>query len=84
MEIAKNANYHDQFAVPLSVPEIGIVGHVPREFSCVVRHFLSPVDQEVLCSSMDIFLVHWPEIDYGEFVLFWVAFLMLPLRVQPC
>ena len=37
--IAEDGNRHDRFAVALSVPEIGVVGHVPREFSCVVRHF---------------------------------------------
>ena len=31
---------HDQFAEALSTHVIGMVGHVPREFSRVVQHFL--------------------------------------------
>ena len=29
-----------RFAVALSAPGVGVIGHVPREFSRVVRHFL--------------------------------------------
>ena len=34
-------NTHDRFAVALSAPGVGVIGHVPREFSRVVRHFCS-------------------------------------------
>ena len=38
--ITKDSNTHARFAVALSAPEVGLIGHVPREFSRVVRHFL--------------------------------------------
>ena len=33
-------NPHDRFAVALSVPELGVVGHVPREISCTICRFM--------------------------------------------
>ena len=38
--ITEDSNTHDRFAVALSAPGVGVIGHVPREFSRVVRHFL--------------------------------------------
>ena len=37
--ITEDSNTHDRFAVALSAPGVGVIGHVPREFSRVVRHF---------------------------------------------
>ena len=38
--ITEDSNTHDRFAVALSAPGVGVIGHVPRKFSRVVRHFL--------------------------------------------
>ena len=38
--ITEDSNTHDRFAVALSAPGVGVIGHVPREFSRVVRYFL--------------------------------------------
>ena len=38
--ITEDSNTHDRIAVALSAPGVGVIGHVPREFSRVVRHFL--------------------------------------------
>ena len=38
--ITEDSNTHDRFTVALSAPGVGVIGHVPREFSRVVRHFL--------------------------------------------
>ena len=40
MPATEDSNTHDRFAVALSAPGVGVIGHVPRVFSRVVRHFL--------------------------------------------
>lgn len=39
--IIEDGNAHDRFAVALSVPGVGVVGHVPHEFARLVRYFLN-------------------------------------------
>ena len=32
---------YNRFAVALSVPELGVVGQIPREISCTISRFMS-------------------------------------------
>ena len=38
--ITEDSNTYNRCAVALSAPGVGVIGHVPHEFSRVVRHFL--------------------------------------------